>query len=241
MTQQLTNLEQLPQELRPAIEGFARLVQKLAAANAAGLTLFGAIAARNFDATRHTIRSVLLVNDVDLRVLRRLAEHGAKLGKDHLAAPLIMTTKYIDESRDTFPLELIEILQNRIVLFGPDPFSELTFEDDHVRLQCEREFKVILIGLRQGLLAAAGRERFLENLEISMAENLIRTLRGMLWLKGRREAQPATAVIAEVENITKRKLVGIRNAIEVNANHGWEQYEALYRDVEALGGTVDAW
>ncbi len=241
MTTTVNTYDQLPAELQPAIRQFAELLKKLAGSNLQGLTLFGAIAAGTFDATRHTIRSVAVVEKVDLHMLRKLADHGAKLGKAHLSAPLIMTPSYIDESRDTFPLELIEIHQNHINLAGTDYFNDLSFEDNHVRLQCERELKVISIGLRQGLLAAAGREKFLAELETNMAENLMRTLRGMLWLKDRKEAQPALEVIAEVENLTKRKLPGVRAALNPSADHSWEQFETLYGDVAALGGIVDAW
>ena len=237
----LSSMEAIAEPMRPPIRTLADLVRKLAGNHAKSLTLFGAIAAGSFDATRHTVRSVLIVDAVDLSVLRRLAEHGAKLGKAHVSAPLIMTPQYITDSLDTFPLELIEIHQNHITVFGEDHFADLSFDDGHVRLQCERELKVLLIGLRQGLLAAAGREKVLAELEVNMAENLLRTLRGMLWLKGRREAQPATEVIVEVENLVQRKLPGVRAAVDREAAHDWGQFESLYRDVEALGATVDAW
>ena len=235
MTTTVNNYNQLPAELQPAIRQFAELLQKLGSSNLKGLTLFGAIAAGAFDATRHTVRSVAVVEKVDLHMLRKLAEHGAKLGKAHLSAPLIMTPSYIDESRDTFPLELIEIHQNHITLSGTDYFKDLSFEDNHVRLQCERELKVISIGFVRGCWPRQGREKFLAELETSMAENLMRTLRGMLWLKGRKEAQPALEVIAEVENLTNRKLPGVRAALNPSADHSWEQFEALYRRRSSSG------
>ena len=237
----LSSPEAIAEPMRPPIRSLADLVRKLAGNHAKSLTLFGAIAAGSFEATRHTVRSVLIVDAIDLSVLRRLAEHGAKLGKAHVAAPLIQTPKYIADSLDTFPLELIEIHQNHITVFGKDHFEDLSFDDGHVRLQCERELKVLLIGLRQGLLAAAGREKVLAELEVNMAENLLRTLRGMLWLKGRREAQPATEVLVEIENLVQRKLPGVRAAVDREAAHDWSQFESLYRDVEALGETVNAW
>jgi hypothetical protein len=184
---------------------------------------------------------VLVVDGVDLHMLRRLAEHGAKLGKSSISAPLIMTPQYIADSLDTFPLELIEIHQNHVPLFGDDHFADLAFQESHIRLQCERELKVLAMGLRQGLLAAAGRERALAEVEKGSAQTVLRTMRGMLWLKDRREAQPALAVVTEVENLLNKKLPGVRTAIDPEAPHGWEQFETLYHDVIALQETVDAW
>jgi hypothetical protein len=227
--------------MRGAIRDYARLVRETAGTSARALTLFGAVVSGSFDPDRHTARSVLVVDRIDLSVLRRLGGHGASLGRAGVSAPLIMTPGYIKASLDTFPLEFLEIKQRHATVFGTDYFENITFVDDHIRLQCERELKAILIGLRQGLLAAAGRERFLSALEVDVGEGLMRTLRGMLWLKGHREARPAAAVIEEVERITERRFRGVRTALDPDADHGWEAFEDLYRDVEALGEMADAW
>jgi hypothetical protein len=136
---------------------------------------------------------------------------------------------------------LIEIKQCHLTLFGDDHFAELSFDDSHVRHQCERDLKGVLIGLRQGLLAAAGRDSFLGALEVDVADGLIRTLRGLLWLKGQRDARKAADVLTEAERITEKKLPGIRAALDTSGEHGWEQFQTLYLDVAALGEIVDAW
>lgn len=241
MTENITGLEQVAEAMREHLREFAQLVRDIAGSNAKALTLFGAATTDAFDPTRQTARSVLVVENVDLAALRSLAEHGARLGKASIAAPLVMTPDYIADSLDTFPLELIEIMQKHVTLFGDDHFVDLSFEDAHVRLQCERELKVILIGLRQGLLAAAGREKFIGALEMDIGEGLTRTLRGLLWLKGKKDGMPAIDVVTEVEKITDRKLGGIRTAMDPSAEHGWLAFEKLYADVEALGNLVDAW
>lgn len=239
MSDTLSGLELVAHAMREPISEFARLLRDLAGAKA--LTLFGAVTTESFDPARQTARSVLVVDHVDLSALRSLAEHGGKLGKVSIAAPLVMTPGYITDSLDTFPLELLEIMQKHVTLFGDDHFVDLSFEDAHVRLQCERELKVILIGLRQGLLAAAGREKFIGALEMDIGEGLSRTLRGLLWLKGRKDARPIDAVVAELEKVADRKLSGVRLAMDPSAHHGWAEFETLYNDVEALGNLVDAW
>ena len=226
--------------MREPLERFAGLVRELAGENAQSLILFGSIAAGSFDPGRHVARSVLVLKQVDLAVLGQLAQHGIKLGKARITAPLIMTPDYIKSSLDTFPLELIDIQQNHITVFGEDHFEDLSFDDVHVRLQCERELKTILIGLRQGLLAAAGREKYVGALEQDVGEGLVRTLRGLLWLKGQKDGRPTGEVITELEKLAERTLPGIRNALDPAARHGWDEFETLYRDVEALGEMVDA-
>ncbi len=236
-----SRLDAIIEHMREPVREFADLVQQLSGSNAESLTVFGALAGGSFDPKRHTVRSVLVLDNIDLDLLRRLAEEGERLGKSGFAAPLIMTPDYIAASLDTFPLELIEIHQCHVNVFGTDHFKDLKFEDRHVRLQCEREFKSILISLRQGLLAAAGREDMLEAVELDIAEKLVRTMRGMLWLKGRKEAKRAAEVVDEVGELVERRLAGVRVALDPHARHGWEEFQQLYADVAAVGDIVDAW
>ncbi len=241
MPDPLTGLDRIPESFREPVRAYAGLVRDVARDNARSLTLFGPIATGVFDPRRHLIRSVLVVGRVDLSALRRIAQQGPRLGKHRISAPLVMTPDYIRASLDTFPLELLDIQQAHLTLFGEDAFAGLSFDEGHVRLQCERELKVILIGLRQGLLAAAGREKVIGELEAGATAALMRTLRGMLWLKGQREATPAHEVVVQIEKLTNREVVGLRTALDTSAQHGWQQFEALYRDVESLGEAVDAW
>ena len=241
MSTALQGLERVIEPMRQPIQQYAEQIRALAGNNALALMLFGSIAAGIFDLKRHTVRNVLVLEEVDLEMLRQLAKEGTKLGKARISAPLIMTPGYIKASLDTFPLEFIEIHQCHITLFGHDHFETLSFNDTHVRLQCERELKTILIAMRQGLLAAAGREKLIGEMEIDVAERLVRTFRGLLWLKGEKEAKPAAQVISEVENITEQKLPGVRDALIVTGPHGWDLFRTLYEDVEAVGKIVDAW
>ncbi len=241
MPQLADRLENIPAAMRAPVQDYCTLLRELGGANVRSLTIFGPIVAGRFDATRHSIQSVMVVGEIDLDMLRRLSQHGLDLGKRRIAAPLVMTNAYIIDSCDTFPLEFIEIQQAHATIFGDDAFESLQFEPNDVRLQCEREFKSILIGMRQGLLATAGKDKALEAIELSGADTLLRTLRGMLWIKSRNEALPADVVVAEIEKLTGRSLPGVRAVIDPSGPHGWEQFRILYHDVQSLAGVVDAW
>jgi len=240
MTDEAT-LTALSMEIREPVRTFADLVREAAGGLAQGLAVFGAAATGAFNPATQTIRSVVVLETIDLAALRRLAAHGTRLGKLRIAAPLMMTPKYIASSRDVFPLELFEIQQCHVQVFGGDHFAELNFDNAHVRLQCERELKATLIGMRQGLLATAGREKLLGALEEDVIERLLRTLRGMLLLKGERKALPSDAVVMTVEQILDRRLAGVRTALDPRGPRTWDQFDTLYTDVAALGEAVDAW
>jgi len=152
-----------------------------------------------------------------------------------------MTPGYIKGSLDTFPLELIEIQQCYGVLWGENYFKDLSFNENHVRLQAERELKTILIGMRQGLLASSGQEKLIKRLELDVADRLVRTLRGLLWVQGKSESLSAQEVVLEIEKILEKPLPGVKNALLTQRPHGWKEFQNLYRDIETVGQFIDLW
>jgi hypothetical protein len=240
MSAPLEGLEKLSEALRPPVQHYAARLQELAGDRVLSLSVYAAAAAGTFDSQRHTVRSVVVFNQVDLQTLRQLAAEGTSLGKHRIAAPLVFTPAFLKDSCDTFPLELIEIQQQHVTIFGQDYFAPLTFADPDIRLQCERELKVIQVGMHQRLLASGGHERTLVKITHELTEHLVRTLRGVLWLKGQREGRPATQVVQEIEKLLDRSLPGVGGALGNADGTSWQHFANLYADVQALGQFVDA-
>jgi hypothetical protein len=240
MTDTMPNLTELPEGLRAPFGRYVETLREIFAETACGVTAYGPAVTGEFDPEIHAVRSVLVVEKVDLNALRRLGERGRQLGRDGIAAPLIMTPEYVKQSLDTFPLELIEIGQTGSTVLGENHFADLSPEDAHVRLQCERELKVLLIGLRQGLLKAAGREQAIAALELDAGVGLQRTMRGLLWLKGERKLRRLAEVFGAIEKATDRKWPAIRTALDRSASHGWQEFVALYDEVQSLSEVADA-
>lgn len=230
---------QLAPSMREAANQYERVIREVVGQGAVSLTLYGRVTTPAFDERRHTARSVLLLNQIELLVLQELAKHGMALGKLKFAAPVIMTPDYIKESLDTFPLEMLEISSSGITLFGENHFAGLTFEDTHIRLQTERELKTSLIGLRQGLLASTGQEKLLGALVMDIGEGLIRSLRGLLWLKGHRETMNVETMLEKTESVVEAKLIGLRASLNPTGTHGWKEFEQLYIDAESLGNLAN--
>ena len=230
---------QLPARLTAPVRELSALLESLYSTRLLGLTVFGNALDDGPSSDAARAQSVMVLDRVDLAPLRGVSERAAMLGRRGLAAPLAMAPDDISASLDTFPLELIEIHQRRVTVRGRDFFESLDVRTEHVRLQCEREFKRIIMRLRQGVLVAAGHESALADLESDIGLHILRTLRGMLWIKGVPQYQPPEAVVDQCARIVGRSLDGVRSAMNAGAGHGWEEIEALYVDIEALAALAD--
>lgn len=229
----------VPAAMRRPLSDYCTLLEGLAGDHLLGVTAFGPVLEPGFAESGLSATTVVVLRKVDMLFLRRLAEHGPHLGRLGIAAPLTMTSEYIASSLDTFPLEMLEIQQLRATLCGADHFARLKIQPEHLRLQCEREFKRILLRLRRGILSAAGRSDFLVELEHDIGHHLLRTIRGLLWLTGHKSFQPAAAALEKCEERTGHSLPGIREAIRPDSQGSWEEYTALYRDAEALAAAAN--
>ncbi len=232
--------DRVDEALRGAIQENVQIIQETLGSSLVSVILYGEAVTGGFDRRRHAVRSVAVVQKVELPMLRRLAEQGLRLGRGHMCAPLVVTLPYVQESLDTFPLEWLEIQQQGVAVVGTDLFAGLVLEPGDVRLQCEREVKQIFMGLRQALLAVTGKERAVAHIESVASDNLMRVLRGVLWLRGRREHLAAGAVLQEIEKLLGVKFEGIRAAMDHSARHDWKEFDQLYADVEILMGKANA-
>ncbi len=162
------------------------LAEKLAARlgdNLQSITVVGSSLTRDFRAGHSDINTVVLIREQSLACLNGVASLVRPMSRKKISPPLLMTSSYIERSRDVFGVEFLDFQLTHETVLGTDPFAALTFEKKNVRLQCERELKATLIRLRQGYIAAAANKRLVRDILISTAKGLAPFLRAMLWLR----------------------------------------------------------
>ena len=234
------NFDSLPQDSRDGLLLLAEALADLAGDDLLGLAAFGGWLVGDPFFAKTPARSVAVLKRVDLGMLDRLAESGAKFGKKNVSAPLIMTPEYIAASCDVFALELLEIKQQHALLGGEDHFADLEFARGDVRLQCERELKGELVQLRQGLLAAAGKHRVLPELCRACATRVIRMSRGVLLLHGVDPA-PGTAreIVEQTAKAIGKPLPTLGRTVRDQGKAEFGEFERFYAEMEALAAHVD--
>jgi len=175
-------ITKLREEIRPAVDFLARSLLTDLGDNLSSLSVVGSALTDDFHPKRSDINTVLVVQRRSQQLLQTLAGYGRKMGKMKLRAPLLMTTEYIEQSLDVFGVELLDFQFNHIVVHGMDPFGELPFRKENVRLQCERQLKAALIRLRQGYIQTLGKPKYVANLLMECVKELSVLLRALLWL-----------------------------------------------------------
>lgn len=182
--EQLKNLETLRLEVRGLVEPFVRGLLAVAGENITCVMVFGSATGPDFVAGHSNINLAMEVRDISYGFLQKCLKHVSAASKRRIVAPLLLTRKYIDSSLDVFPIEFLDIRETAVVLYGDSPFTNVTFDDSSLRLECEQQLKGSLLRIRQAYLELGLVKRGLEKVLGESLNSLIPVFRAMLVLKG---------------------------------------------------------
>jgi predicted nucleotidyltransferase len=170
--------------------------------NIHSITLTGSAVTEDFMPGKSDVNSVFVLREMDLKFLELLASLGKKYRKKRIAAPLIMTPEHIMNSLDVFPLEFLNIKLLHKTIWGEDLFRNLEINHSNLRLQCERELKVRLIGLRQGYISCLGNSKMLMDMFIQSFSGYIPLFKGIILVLGKEPPVTNPDVLSVLEEVS---------------------------------------
>ncbi len=210
------------------------------------ITITGSALTDDFDPVKSDVNSVFVLHAMDLEFLEFLAPLGKTYGKKRIASPLIMTPEYIMNSLDVFPVEFLNIRLLHETIFGEDLFENLVIDRLDLRLQCERELKVRLIGLRQGYLSSSGDANILTDLFTNTIAGYIPLFRGIIHLLGKESPlrnEDVLTVLSETSGVDTQVFKTVLQQKKQKSKMMIKQLNAIFKDyyvaMEKLGDITD--
>jgi predicted nucleotidyltransferase len=214
--------------------------------NIHSITLTGSALTDDFVPGKSDINSVFVLREMDLKFLELLATLGKKYKKKRIAAPLIMTPEYIMTSLDVFPIEFLNIKLLHNTLVGENLFQDLKINRADLRLQCERELKVRLIGLRQGYISCLGNSNLLMDMFIDSFSGYIPLFKGIVLLLGKEPPVTSRDTIDVLEEISGVNTSGFNAVLKQKKQKTklmMGQLNTIFQDyyaaIERLGDITD--
>jgi hypothetical protein len=228
--------------IRPFFEGILdRRLQEVHSLYVTGSAITG-----DFNDKTSDINSLVVLNEINFDFLGFLASLGKKFGAKGVAAPLIMTPPYINESLDVFPMEFLELKMIHKLVYGQDILTNIKIETPLLRLQCEREVKTRLIGLRQGYLSALGKPDTIAHLLSRSITGCMPLFRAIIYLKGSKPPIEKNRVLDVLENTLGIKTAPFAGALSFKKGKPKNRdiiiplFESYYTNLEAVSDIVNA-
>ncbi len=216
------------------------------ASNIHSFHLVGSAVIPDYNEKLSDINSVVVLHAMDLKFITFLAPLGKKYGRKRIAAPLVMTPEYIETSLDAFPTEFLDFKLIHKTVYGHDLLKDLQITTPNLRLQCEREIKTRLIGLRQGYLSSLGKKDPVAAVLVRSFTGSMALFRAIISLLGKQPPVPRTEVITTLGTATGidtdifEKLLALKTGhIKPSAQELSSFFEHYYNALESVGKIID--
>lgn len=148
------------------------------------IILYGSAAGKDYRPGKSDINFMIVLSEEGIDNLDRALKVVTGWRKRKVAVPLFLTRGYVETSTDAFPVEYLNFQRNHRLVYGDDILKELSFRNDLIRLQCEREIKGKLLLLRESFLESNANGRMLRDIIHESLQAFLAIFAALLFLKG---------------------------------------------------------
>lgn len=206
----------------------------------------GSAVTPDFRESTSDVNSLIVLNDLHFEFFKFLAPLGKKFKSKGVAAPLVMTPSYIQDSLDVFPMEFLELRLIHKTALGPDIVQNLEIDPVLLRLQCEREIKTRLIGLWNGYISSTGETDMIAQLLYRSIKGCMPLFRSIVFLLGKLPPIKKMDVIGAISDNTGIdkdiliKALLLKESPIKNREELLSLFERYYGNLETVAGMVNA-
>jgi len=206
----------------------------------------GSAVTPDFRESTSDVNSLIVLNDLHFEFFKFLAPLGKKFKSKGVAAPLVMTPSYIQDSLDVFPMEFLELRLIHKTALGPDIVQDLEIDPVLLRLQCEREIKTRLIGLWNGYISSTGETDMIAQLLYRSIKGCMPLFRSIVFLLGKLPPIKKMDVIGAISDNTGIdkdiliKALLLKESPIKNREELLSLFERYYGNLETVAGMVNA-
>ena len=206
----------------------------------------GSAVTPDFRESTSDVNSLIVLNDLHFEFFKFLAPLGKKFKSKGVAAPLVMTPSYIQDSLDVFPMEFLELRLIHKTALGPDIVQDLEIDTVLLRLQCEREIKTRLIGLWNGYISSTGETDMIAQLLYRSIKGCMPLFRSIVFLLGKLPPIKKMDVIGAISDNTGIdkdiliKALLLKESPIKNREELLSLFERYYGNLETVAGMVNA-
>jgi hypothetical protein len=206
------------------------------------IIMYGSAVTHEYKPGKSDINIAVVLTDNSISQISKSITLQKKWVKSGVSTPFFMSMQYIQNSRDTYPIEFLDMRSNYRVLFGEDIFENFEVKHEHVRLQCERELRGVAIHLRRSFVQCAGNNKLLSELLNASIRRLIPVFKGLLVLKDRSIPKSRSDIVSMVEdsyNLGASALSEVFNSMNKKLDNYNQLFDTYAHDVDKLIMCVD--
>ena len=240
-------MSKMTQKLEKDINFFKQDIQNYFKKSVVSVILYGSAATDEYKPKSSDINFLVVLTDEGIQEIDKVQKMVSRWKKHKISLPLFVTKMYIESSLDSYPIEFFNMQCSFRVIYGEDVLTNLRFNKNDLRLQCERELKGKLLQLRQGFIMTRGKTRALQILISQSIVTFTSIFKVLLYLRDKEIPQLKSDVIleacrefSEIEEKLFSNLLKIRLGVIKASNDELESSIQRYiNQIHTLSVTVD--
>jgi predicted nucleotidyltransferase len=191
-----------------------------AADNLESMILYGSAARGDYKEGHSDLNVICVLRSVAARELTRVAPVIHWWCKNQSEpAPLFFTAEELRRSADVFAIELLDMQENRRVLYGTDIIAGIAVPMNIHRVEVEHELSTILLKLRQHFLLNGHKENELRAGAAKSASSVLALLRHALIAFDEKPPAAANEVFARIAALTGTDSQAFTAAFQLRDTH----------------------
>lgn len=239
-------MAKIPNDPKEIFNKLTKDYQDIYGKDLVSIILYGSAASGNYIPKKSDINFLIVLTEGGINQLKKAFKTVEKWHKRKVSTPLFLTQSYIATSLDSFPIEFLNMQKSYQLVFGEDVLKELTFNKNHLRLQCEKELKGKLLQLRQVYLESRGKTKNLKFIIENSLTAFISIFQALLYLKEQdtpAERRKIISLISQEMGVDEQVFLNLLKVKEGTAKLSAEALNALFEDyikeARKLSYTVD--
>ncbi len=178
-------------------------MKEYASDNLESLILYGSAARGDYKEGHSDLNVLCVLRSATARELTRVTPVVHWWCKNQSEpAPLVFTAEELRSSADVFSIELLDMQENRRVLYGSDIIAGIAVPMNLHRVQVEHDLRTLLLRLRQHFLLNGHKENELRAAAAKSASSALALLRHTLIAFDEKPPAAAHEVFARVTSLT---------------------------------------
>ena len=209
----LKGLDKLPRNAQKILPGYIDGIFSSYGEGIVSVFAYGSVTGSDYSPATSDVNIAVVVEDNSFGRIAPVLRTIKRGQKQKITAPLFLTTSYIKMSLDTFPIEFMGMKDTRQVLYGEDVLSDVEFDREDLRRECEYQLKGKLLTLRQAFLEQGLARKGMERLIKSSLSALIPAFRAVLRVQN--GSSPSTVKVEVLRELSDEFGIDVSSFLEV--------------------------
>jgi predicted nucleotidyltransferase len=187
----------VPEHLARPLAELVTTLQARLGDDLVSVVLYGGAGRGEHQPGRSDTNLLAVLERVEAKHLRAVAREMRRARKRIRLSPVFVSQEELTAAADTFAVELADMQEQHVVLYGDDPLADLRIDPEHLRLQVEHELRGKLSRLRQNYLRDAEDARAVIWLMMNSFSSFLTLFAALLRLRGKRPARKRAELVGQ--------------------------------------------